>query len=193
LNEIEHWLPVVGFEDFYEVSSLGNVRSMDRLVNSVRGKPHVRPGRIMSQVTVRSGHKRVRLVVNGRILYTGVHRVVLEAFVGPAPVGTICRHLNGVPSDNRLDNLAWGTHSENVLDQVRHGVHRGVRKTYCPRGHLYDGPNVRRNSNRRSCRACEIARLWIRDRRRWGREIDDVLKPLHADMLYREFMMIELH
>jgi hypothetical protein len=51
-----------------------------------------------------------------------VHRLVLEAFVGPCPDGMECRHLDGNPSNNRLDNLAWGTHSENERDKVRHGT-----------------------------------------------------------------------
>lgn len=57
-----------------------------------------------------------------------VHRLVMEAFVGPRPPGMMCRHLNGNPHDNRLSNLAWGTPAENVADAVRHGTHaRGER------------------------------------------------------------------
>jgi hypothetical protein len=50
-----------------------------------------------------------------------VHRLVLEAFVGPCPPGMECRHLNGVRTDNRLVNLAWGTKQENAADVRRHG------------------------------------------------------------------------
>ena len=51
-----------------------------------------------------------------------VHRLVLEAFVGPCPEGLECRHRNGNPSDNRLENLCWGTHAENVADKQSHGT-----------------------------------------------------------------------
>jgi hypothetical protein len=55
-----------------------------------------------------------------------IHSLVLEAFVGPRPPGSVTRHLNGCPDDNRLENLAWGTHSENILDMDRHGrMHHG--------------------------------------------------------------------
>jgi hypothetical protein len=50
-----------------------------------------------------------------------VHRLVLEAFVGPCPDGYITRHLDGDPSNNRVTNLAWGTSKENAADTKRHG------------------------------------------------------------------------
>lgn len=50
-----------------------------------------------------------------------VHRMVLEAWRGPKPEGMFGRHLNGNRKDNRLENLAWGTHSENMLDRGRYG------------------------------------------------------------------------
>jgi hypothetical protein len=52
-----------------------------------------------------------------------VHHLVLETFISPRSEGLECRHLNGNPADNRLQNLSWGTHSENELDKVKHGTH----------------------------------------------------------------------
>jgi hypothetical protein len=51
-----------------------------------------------------------------------VHRLVLEAFVGPCPEGKECAHDNGVRTDNRLSNLAWKTKLENGADRKRHGT-----------------------------------------------------------------------
>jgi hypothetical protein len=51
-----------------------------------------------------------------------VHRLVLEAFVGPCPTGMECRHLDGDGTNNRLENLAWGTAKENSADRRRHGT-----------------------------------------------------------------------
>lgn len=57
-----------------------------------------------------------------------VHRLVLETFVGPCPEGMECRHLDGNPANNRLENLCWGTPTENVADARRHGtIARGER------------------------------------------------------------------
>lgn len=51
-----------------------------------------------------------------------VHSLVLEAFRGLRPQGLVCRHLNGNPRDNRIENLAWGTPKENMADEFRHGT-----------------------------------------------------------------------
>lgn len=54
-----------------------------------------------------------------------VHRLVLEAFVGPCPAGMECCHEDGDPGNNRLTNLRWDTHAGNMQDAVRHGTMRG--------------------------------------------------------------------
>jgi HNH endonuclease len=69
--------------------------------------------RIPSRLTLRSR--------KGGVL-KAVHRLVLEAFVGPCPEGMECRHLDGNRTNNRLDNLAWGTRIENHEDMKRHGT-----------------------------------------------------------------------
>lgn len=56
-----------------------------------------------------------------------IHRLVLEAYVGPCPKGMEACHKNGNPFDNRLSNLRWDTRSENQRDTVRHGRTRGLK------------------------------------------------------------------
>ncbi len=51
-----------------------------------------------------------------------VHRLILEAFVGPRPGGLECCHWDGNPENNRLDNLRWDTPKSNALDSIRHGT-----------------------------------------------------------------------
>ncbi len=50
-----------------------------------------------------------------------VHVLILEAFIGPCPTGMVCRHLDGCGTNNRLENLCWGTFQENFADMRRHG------------------------------------------------------------------------
>lgn len=68
------------------------------------------------------GRFHVRIVnLYGRSYTARVHSLVCAAFHGPCPNGMVCRHLNGLRRDNRPENLAWGTHSENSQDTIRHG------------------------------------------------------------------------
>src|SRR5215471_7024046 len=69
----------------------------------------------------RCAHLAVILSSGTRKRRAYIHRLVLEAFVGPCPPGMECRHVNGDPRDNRLVNLCWGTRTENCADTVRHG------------------------------------------------------------------------
>ncbi len=60
-----------------------------------------------------------------------VHWLVLEAFVGPRPQGMECRHLNGIKTDCRIENLTWGTLQENVQDNIRLGAYLKGSQTSC--------------------------------------------------------------
>lgn len=80
------------------------------------------------------GYLRCNMVNDGRIKSVRIHRVILEAFVGPCPEGMECRHLNGIRTDNRLVNLAWGTRKENIDDKVKHANHGPRIKLYTHNG-----------------------------------------------------------
>lgn len=68
-----------------------------------------------------------------------VHHLVLWAFVGRAQVGQECRHVNGLPGDNRLCNLVWDTRAANMADRLKHG---------------YVYPKKERNPNYRHGKCC---------------------------------------
>jgi hypothetical protein len=118
---VEQWKPVVGFEDYYEVSDQGRLRSLERVVYAPYGNNQrtVKP-RILKPS--RRAYLSITFSVDGVLTYKNVHVVVLEAFAGLRPQGTQTRHLNGINYDNRLTNLVWGTAKENHADMVVHGV-----------------------------------------------------------------------
>lgn len=122
----EIWKPVVGFEGLYEVSSLGRVRSLDRVIEVTQrlrnGVPTVLArllkGRLLSPGRASHGYYTVSM---GGQSYC-IHDLVLEAFVGPRPQGAVCRHLDGDRSRSVLGNLEWGTYTENSEDSASHGT-----------------------------------------------------------------------
>lgn len=108
----EIWRPVPGSEQ-YEVSDLGRVRRGARLLT-----PYT---------TNTSRYPRVALSAPSGRKMAYVHHLVLGAFVGPRPEGMETRHLNGVRTDCRLVNLAYGTQAENMADRAAH--HAGRYRT----------------------------------------------------------------
>ena len=102
---MEQMRPVPGYEGLYSVTDTGRVFSH-------RVNRFLRPGRM------HKGHLSVAL---GRGNTRCVHELVLTTFVGPRPPRHDSRHLNGVPSDNRLVNLEWSTRRRNMQDKKWHG------------------------------------------------------------------------
>lgn len=149
----ETWRWVPGYEGAYEVSDHGRVRSWRKWT---RGPA---PRYLKPQPHVKYGHRKVMLWSQGAYDNWYVHRLVLAAFVGPMPEGQITRHLDGDPSNNHLNNLAYGTPAENVADAIRHGTVAKGSKSHCKWGHLYDTENTRVTPQGwHVCRKCERAR-----------------------------------
>ena len=116
---METWKPIPGWLDFYEVSDQGRVKSVDRKVAVVRpesGKIWWKPvrSRILKLVTnSKNGYVYAGLRRNGKGYPYSVHRLVLEAHVGPG-LGLDAMHLDNDRTNNSLENLRWGTRSENI-------------------------------------------------------------------------------
>lgn len=158
MNDDERWLPIVGYEGIYEISDHGQVRSLARPTYNGIGRPiHTR---ILTPVLMtRRGYPSVSLYKDGIQKIRRIHQLVLEAFVGPCPPACECLHANDVASDNRLENLHWGSKSENITETVRNGSHRNARKTHCKRQHEFTVENTRLDwEGRRQCRACDRIR-----------------------------------
>lgn len=147
----ERWAPVVGYEKLYEVSDLGSVRSW----HAYQGNPGPR---LLRQNWNIRGYLCVGLCDAGKRETRAVHAIVLDAFVGKCPEGEERRHLDDDPLNNRLPNLSYGTHSQNMLDQVRNGTHFAAEKTHCKSGHPFDVGNTYITPvGKRHCRACQCA------------------------------------
>lgn len=123
---MEKWKPIPGWEEFYEASDAGRIRSLPRMsrVNSVTpDRLRQMGGNMRTPTKGRGGYLHVFLTAEGRRKRYGVHQLVLLAFRGRPSQGTLTRHLNSEPSDNRLENLLWATQKENMQDRHARGLY----------------------------------------------------------------------
>lgn len=116
LNEV--WARVVGYEGLYDVSSFGRVRSCAR--QRFDGHHNIAERILLPDASRR--YLAVTLSGHGNKIKRPVHRLVLEAFVGPCPSGMQACHNNGNRADNRSLNLRWDTAKANSADKVRHNT-----------------------------------------------------------------------
>lgn len=101
---VEKWKPIVDYEGLYEVSNLGQVRSIPR--SRCKGgilKPHIN-----------KGYEYVHLCKNGKPYYAKVHRIVADAFLEVIPGKTHVNHIDGNKTNNHVSNLEWCTALENL-------------------------------------------------------------------------------
>ena len=165
----ETWMPVEGYEGYYEISDLGVLRSVDRRIDHPTSGVIGRKGKVIKLKPHKDGYFAATLHRDGRRKNRMVHHLVLEAFVGPCPPGMECCHNNGDPSDNRVENLRWDTKKSNMQDIKRHGRNYWLNRDSCINGHPWDEENTREGKVGRECRTCqrEKDRRLYREKNHW--------------------------
>jgi len=125
----EEWRAIPGYEGRYSVSSVGRVRSEDRIVVEKTGMAKSLRGRLLRPTPNRGGYPSFNVTVGGKRVALRVHRAVALAFLGRPPSAKHeVSHCDGNPSNNHLSNLRWDTRAGNFADKVKHGTHnRGER------------------------------------------------------------------
>ena len=122
---MEKFKRVKGYEDLYEVSDLGVVRSFTkRYIIPSSGGLRVREAQVLSQQTMKTKYKTLKLSKDNKVKRFKVHRLVAIAFIPNPENKPQVNHINGVKNDNRAVNLEWSTAKENM----RHAYVSGVSK-----------------------------------------------------------------
>ena len=125
LLEGEEWRPVVGLEGEYEVSNMGRIRSLDRVLIDKNGRSMRYRGKLLTPRKL--GRPKGNTNTSYRYVYAGkrnnqlVHVLVAEAFIGPRPERHDVMHINGLRDDNRASNLRYGSRSENLRSTHLYG------------------------------------------------------------------------
>jgi hypothetical protein len=114
------------FESGYEVSNLGNVRSIDRVVET-RKQPLKLKGKLLKPAIDKKGYKRVAIMINGKLTTLKVHRVVAMAFIENVNNKPQVNHKDGNKLNNAITNLEWVSNSENVKHAYKNGLSKPKR------------------------------------------------------------------
>lgn len=122
-NEI--WKDIKNYEGKYQISNLGNVKSVYRKVNHrYRGKEKTTTiyEKILKKAVNKFGYEYVCLTVNNKGKKLKIHRLVAEAFI-PNPLNKkTVNHIDGNKSNNCVDNLEWSTYLENQHHAIETGL-----------------------------------------------------------------------
>jgi hypothetical protein len=137
---------VVGLRKYYKISNYGRIKCVKNFSYKVRvfdlnkrklGWRTIFKKKELLTPFVNEGYFNIRLFTGKGVTKFKIHRLVLEAFKGPCPEGMMGLHKDDNPENNHIDNLYWGTRSQNRLDAYRNGKSIPlIRKNE-------DGPNAK--------------------------------------------------
>lgn len=123
---VEVWKDIPNYKGLYQVSNLGRVKSLKRFR---KGNPTLTPvkERILKSALTNCGYVRFRLCKNNIFSNLSIHRLVAISFLKNPKKKPQVNHINGIKTDNRVENLEWCTAKENSKHAFKTGLKSGVK------------------------------------------------------------------
>lgn len=165
-NNIEIWRDIQGYEGLYQVSNLGRVKSLDRIIRTKAGWEQKHKGHILQPRIKKNGYLFLILYKNNQGKNKYIHRLVAQAFLSnPKSLPTV-NHKDGNKQNNNVNNLEWNSYSENNQHAYNHGLTHSNKnnphmskkvKVYSLTGKLkYEFPSMREAARKLNINASYI-------------------------------------
>lgn len=130
----EKWKDIPSYEGHYQVSNLGRIKSLEKVIINVNGIKHKRKSRILKPYKDSKGYLCVDLRLDNKRFNARVHRMVGICFIKNPNKYPQINHINGIKTDNNVQNLEWCTNKQNCihahqnnLTNPARGVNHGSR------------------------------------------------------------------
>lgn len=130
----EIWKDIKGYEGFYQISNMGQVRSLDRIIEYSDGRKRKFKGTIIKSRLNSKGYFIVGIAINQKVKTIGIHKLVAEHFIDNPNCLPWINHIDGIKTNNNIENLEWVTPKENFEHAIKMGLHKYIQdfvgKTY---------------------------------------------------------------
>lgn len=128
----EKWVDVAGYEGLYQVSNLGNVRSVSHYArNNMNGGNRFTEGRTLCKYKMPNGYLQVQLSKSDKREKCYVHRLVAKAFLENGKNLSDVNHKDGDKNNNSVSNLEWVSHRDNQIHMVKNRMTRKMKPVLC--------------------------------------------------------------
>jgi hypothetical protein len=116
---MEVWENIPNYENSYQVSNMGRIKSLTRIIENKKGQIQKYKGKILSPRLSNRGYYQIALSENNKTSLFSVHRLVMLSFVGPSDL--LVDHIDRNSKNNKLENLRYVSTQENSFNRGAKG------------------------------------------------------------------------